>query len=156
MEVFGVLDKKQVLGDDWPPVEEALFLLKEGYQMDLMKESMEAKMDELEKEHHLAKYCWAFELRVERYEHARFLGRSPESIAEDLPKTSEHWDESTAAGFDKLLEEPLRVHAHACLRFSRQMSLRWTHELLFESCSQVVSDGVNARKRKQAVFTKMG
>ena len=153
---FGILDKEKILGEAWPPAEDVVAILKMGDHLHDIVGEMQAFMDFLKERHHLDKYCWAFELCEERYEHARSLSRSPEIGSEESPGKSTHWSESSGQELDKVDEEPLRVHAHACLRFGSVTTLRRDIELRFLDGFAVPAAAASARKRKAGDFDLSG
>ena len=153
---FGFLDKEKILGKEWPPVEDVIAILKMGDHLHKERAAMEAFISGLKERHHLDKYCWAFELNEERYEHARSLSRSPETDAERSPGGSSHWSHSSGKELEQVEEEPLRFHAHACLRFHHNVALRPDGELSFEDAYAVPAAAASSRKRKAGDFDLAG
>ena len=153
---FGFLDKEKILGKEWPPVEDVIAILKMGDHLHQERAAMEAFISGLKERHHLDKYCWAFELNEERYEHARSLSRSPETDAERSPGGSSHWSHSSGKELEQVEEEPLRFHAHACLRFHHNVALRPDGELSFEDAYAVPATAASSRKRKAGDFDLAG
>ena len=94
------------------------------------------------------KYAWSFELNEERYEHARFVSRSPQADSGTSLARSLHWSESSNAELENVDEEPLRFHCHATLRFKYDKTLRKDETLRFMDAFAVPATSTNARKRR--------
>ena len=153
---FGLLNKAEILGEQWPPAEDVVAILKIGDHIRAEIVQMEAFVAELKKNHHLDKYAWSFELNEERYEHARSVSRSPQADSDTSPSRSLHWSESSNTELEKVDEEPLRFHCHATLRFKHEKSLRKDETLRFMDAFAVPAVATNARKRRFGDFDMMG
>ena len=62
---FGLLNKKEILGDQWPPAEDVVAILKIGDHMrDEILQTV-SFIAALKRKHHLDKYARSFELNEE-------------------------------------------------------------------------------------------
>ena len=78
---------------------------------------------------------------------ARSLSRSPDVPADGSPTKSVHWQESDGREIEDAVEQPLRIHAHACFRFYGRERLTWEHDLKFMDSIPIASTAVSGRQR---------
>ena len=151
-----MLNKEEILGDQWPPVEDVLAILKIGDHARDEIVHMENFIAELKSNHHLDKFAWSFELNEERYEQARSVSRSPQVDSDGSPSRSLHWSDTSSLELEKVEEEPLRFHCHATLRFKYEKTLRKDEVLGFRDATAVPATATNSRKRRFGDFDMMG
>ena len=78
---------------------------------------------------------------------ARSLGRLLDVPADGSPTKSVHWQESDGREIEDAVEQPLRIHAHACFRFYGPKRLTWEEDLKFMDSTPIVSTAVSGRQR---------